>query len=1746
MKWFRVRKIKAETAGAMIGGAGGKTARDEAAGGAGAGPPKRNFFRKAGVVLLGTIFTGLVGTAATAQGGGSPAVSGGGREDINIPNATLTNNDGEGMASTLAQQPPRRAEAQKIDTVEKFRQVLLSLGMIHGTGDAEFNAALGKIGLSQRAILEGRGNASAIRLLNALNNYLQAKNSGQLDDFDLMDIRDLVMVNAKGISDYEERASLAEADFCVNSTSTECGGLASAIGELLKNDPGKVDEVTKMIFVMSTLDAQGKTVAPAQAIAGVETGISAIGGRQVSDPEGIIAGISRIQAEPVPSQVEGEEAGPPAPTQAPGWQRGKWEKGSDFPKVAQETDIGETIKAFEKSPTPAALENVRIRYEYLLVRQGEPISAEESGKIDNEIDQANKWLRKLGLWRKGEATVTGINRLKAGMETIQKLYIALSPEHNILVDQLRKTEATNKTLFGIYAMYLSLVDKQGANLFEGLKPGREGYLDSVEARLAQFFAAYDVRMAQAQWFTDYYGGFNPQKIALGSQMERVAYDKLAELEPLLAFSFAKYLERIKSAGLGSEAERQLVVETAVRLYNVNPLMVGKYFSALENLAYICEDNRATFEEAIARLSARAAAIAEPINSRMSPVQTQAINTRRIMTNLGNFLDAVSGLRRSTMAQWDMLNVWDKNLWVNPIPTHEIRGRPPGYIPQLEIGEEEPGTLGVAHMFANQYFPNPGRLVGAGQVSTNFMNYSGTLTLPTLRLLNISGGSAAQLSAMVNYIDPTHRFTPVSGYIPGVNISPLSPTKLLAAIDAAAIPTAEPEYGGPAMGGGGGGGFYGFKEDLWRVVGGTAGTVLTPTGGYFWGGSLTEEEVVGGAGVVAMPLGSVREVPSAEGGKTTPAGTVVEEPKHAGVAGVDSAIVGYEQTVRGEQLGFMSNQERENLGLSNEHKELLMKAIATNWTPDYPSQHFFSLSWKEQVAEVREEGEVTEATEKPKEVLLTRYFFVRKNKDEDRATIYELMGGKNEFLQTMNFAALYGLQPGAKGKTAPVIYAGNLEPVIERGGAAVAADIGKSAILGHSQEIPFLIAEEEGSQAEKEAIEKQPLLLQYRIAGSHTVEKGEKGLAIHQLAFPGQFLRLRRDGDVEGEGRYIEDKYFIQDGEYTLTRVKGESDAWELTFGAGAGYMEKGVTPDVSEPKEGIGRGGLFLKVKKPKHQVGGGAYYEGGATRFEEIGLMSEAEEAKRYIENLHRIGVTIYGSKERANGSVIGALGHGIEQLRNTIDPETGESSLEHDVLLGRLIGLAIGARAAGRVGFSRKTGLDSMMMAYQKLNSDIQENPAAAEYLIDNFTKEYSEAVMRTYDRYSLGATIKRNFSVELVIINREEENDFTSQWENIENIYGRMLLTWDTKSGAEGFWRAYAAVPIGGGYGTAGERVLGVIGTGVGHDLFPGMVLQRFAADVGLIAAQTNLHLDETGLPEWDMTAGVLAKGAMRLFSNVAEDLREYKRVEKEYQKYTELIRQGRFSQIDKDVRKRICDDLGKDPEKTVDEALVQTIRTGGDIYDENGVLDANRVTPVQKRYIEDALWRAWFAPKKDSLQKDFDVKWRLYAGGGAYMIKGSGVQWDIGMISDMFTGIAKLRAYAIYAQREVPQYAKGEITNKNLRGIYTGLDLSYKGFTAGAMVNVREDEEWGLSLSAGYGGTTPSGVPWNVSGVFGSHSTRTPVYAIPLEMRIPEFTGRPEISALIVFTLGAGAMQGMPILPPIMPEPGVMGTGGYQNP
>ncbi|MBS3067527.1 hypothetical protein J4450_02395 [Candidatus Micrarchaeota archaeon] len=1323
---------------------------------------------------------------------------------------------------------------------------------------------------------------------------------------------------------------------------------------------------------------------------------------------------------------------------------GQWKL---YGKKVTDNGVEKIVGGFENEPTSQAFDYISHRLAYLRLRE-EYLKKfgvderEELAAIKKDHEILEKWLDQLNI-RTDEGTLESrLNIVRAGLVVIQGSYFSASLENLSVVDNLRNLQATNRELYEIYKKFVLKIDERTGRFFVGINPNARDFLNQLTYIIADRFSQENVRQGKEIWSRE---GYHDSALPTIQQQKEGSLEGLtglgvSELKPLLAVMFLDYYKTAANSGVLSPEEKKLVATTLAKLYYIEPLLAVKYLASIKHVAEICIDNPGAYFQGLTALSARIDTEVAPIYSTVTPFRVGLdLNIRRVINKLDMAFDDIMVISAGALARFTRYTLLDRNLELNlGRPPHEIVQKPPGYKYPLTLGLERKLGFGPPYPFPNYLITTPiVNPISRGAV-VNAYPYGGGVQLPQLRLYTMPSGADAVKASMESYLWPSHPVLNIAEFLPGAYISPLSATQLVNEINRAFISRLAPGYEFSPIGGGGAMGLRGrsteaqtlgemFEDVEWG--GGGLGSIITPTGGISAGGLADGRYLFAGMSAIGVPIGHIPFASAITAGKE---GRKKEE------IGIDSFAGGYER-------------------LDDESKRLLLDSVKTAWDPNNPSETIITVNRQENA-----EG---------KAWMTARYFYIDKE-----GTIYELKGGTNDFVEMLNYMAGYG----DKNFNTPATYAWNIEPDIDRGGGALAIDIGKYAGMLHMQAVPFFTKQGEP----------QPMLLEWTHGDAYTEDIEPGKTRTYELVLPGKWLKLKPPA-AEGEERK-EREYVIQEGIFTWRTVE-DVDAWETTVGVGLGTSPSGM----------IGRGGVFRKAMTPKtpwdlfgwqlKARGAGLYYEMGATNLEALALLQESEESREFVENIHRIGVTLYGQGELSNKMLMGALAHVVPQFT------TQNGDFEFDRALWRFIGTLKALDAIGKLDIARIQGLDTMMNDYNGLMTNVRRNPAEAERLLNNFRAQNVENIRRVFDNYYLGVQINRDMSLEFNLLSREE-GDWISNFKNPETIYGRFLWTFGND-----FWRAFSSIPI---HVTAPgllpQQTIGIAGTGLGFDAFEGFWGQRIAFDVGILLVN---KARGGAPPDWGKP-GAFVQGAAQLFSNIADDYSGYKELERKYKEHSDAIKEANFSKIPNEILQLVCNSIHED---IISPSVLAKIRRGEQVI----------LTPEQTGALLSALY-SWFYDERLKIEKVFNGHMRSYIGFGTYVFNDN-IFFDIGAFVEH---VDKLKAYAILAKREEWSAFAGADYN-----ITRNLIL---GTVAGVQFTGQEQAGGGVSIR--YKFPAPFG---ELAGFSYIRSRDPPAYSPPAYAP-HRFGGTPEFGFIVFYTIG----EQTPLLQSVM-QPGTAvptrGTG-----
>lgn len=1347
-----------------------------------------------------------------------------------------------------------------------------------------------------------------------------------------------------------------------------------------------------------------------------------------------------------------------------------------FPIFIREHSLDQIAQGFVSQPTDLGADNMGLRIAYLakkkeaLLKGDAPDKRAQIEAIDKEVAGFKSWLAIMGI--KEDDPMQGQTKLRARLIIMQSLYYTVDPAKPGILDFLAG-QSTNPLLYGILKAYMLEVDKSSINMFKGMNVSDPEFLTTARRKMNEKINMQLVAQGRYIWQQDYFSKLAASPGTDASQPtapattptswtqaknQQVFVDPqllmyVADLDPMMAAAFMDYQKTAQGNGLVSNQEKKLVVATVAKLYAMSPMLISKYFSAITNLANVCEDNSEAFIQALTVIGARIDAVSSSQMDPTSPMRLLPLNFRQVILRLSDALEDIAKIPKADLSRYDRLNLLDSSVLVNQNPPHSIEQRPAAYAPKLLVDDRQASALYPPYPFPNYMLtPTPSSMFNFGGVVNSPMAYDGRVQLPMFQPLRLQSGAGMVGAAGRSYFYPQHSLVTVNSYLPGTNISGLSPTRLMNDINRAFVPKRQLDYSATPLGGGGGAGFLANKPgDQWQYAGGGLASLITPTGGAALGGSIQGSEILAGSTAVAMPVGQVNYLP-----RTTPGVGPVTE----GEIGIDSALAGYQKTLD-------ANDSR-----------LIARAISSQWDPKNPSQLLLMVDSTTDVNGMK--------------VMTARYYFVDKD-----GTIFELKGGQNDFVSTLNFVAGSANQQF----NTPTTYFWNAEPTVQRGGGVMVVDLGKTnSAMGHVQAVPFLLSQDT----------RMPFLLEWTPGFAHTFgDSTAQGATVGQITLPGKLLIVQTPastttptpGVVPGTTAPYTgplnppDKYFLQDIDFMIRRVKGK-EALQVDVGAGLGTAPTGIT----------GRGGIFIKTQKPENErAGGGIFYEGGAVNMEAIAILQDSQEAQQYIQSLHRIGATIYGSTMTADRLMLGGLAHVMPQFET---PAGG--SARYDATFWRMVGVLKGLTSGARIDVSRVDMLDQMMADYQTLQATVGNDPANAATYISQFQSQYQATIKQVVDKYNLQIQVRKDFSIDGTLTAREDES---MNWvkQVPDTAYARLLYTWDT-----GFTRAFAMVPVLSTLtsydATHPVPSIGVAGVGAGTDLLDSIFLPRAAMDVGVLLARYQAD-NPQDIVAWQLygkmpKSGFFVQGGVVLFSNIVEDSKRYRVLMNRYDTHRMNIEAGLFNKLPDEVRKQILEGIDTD---RFDSGTLDALKRGDQI----------KLKPGQTEDLLNSLYNNWFYGQKADIQKDFNGHMRSFLSGSGYFF-GDRTYWDVGVY---FEFVDKFKGYIIAAGR-------GDTT------IYGGADFTQGRIRASAMVGASTLGNIGGAASLGYK-FGPLEFPME-AGLYGyGRSATVPDYAAPYYMA-PQRTGIPEIGVLFYLTLlGGGGPPMVPNVPYTTPGPSTFG-------
>lgn len=1236
----------------------------------------------------------------------------------------------------------------------------------------------------------------------------------------------------------------------------------------------------------------------------------------------------------------------------------------------------------------------------------------ERGKLESWLDSLYPDIKETDKQSKVELQ---LGALLNAFRALQGSYIetnAKNVDGKVSIVTYLQTASANPKLFALYKQFVLGFDAATLRLLTSidlsLTPVK--FLGAVKKAYITDVTETRILDAQREWFTDYFGpnSFNVRQTA--NFAEAQAFINIGFLPPIVAIAFANYLDNIKESGAESPTSRRIIVETVSRLSQLNPLLAVKYFQAISHIATITGNPRLYAESLIAirtQIEGSTKHIYDPLATTQLGART---NITAIISHLANSFEALAAIDKNALIQYNRYQVLDN--WINfeLIPPHLLRQRAQQYKPGLLIPDDRfrYGLLSDSPfppVLGSVFFSTP---LTVGGVNVNPTSYSASVTPLSFSIYDrITTGTQQFKLSLQSYLWPALDHPSVSDFLLGRDAFAVSTTQLLAEINRAFIATTSHEYSGDVIAGSAG---LALTERGDNITGGGSGAFLTSTGGYSFSGGGAPDRTVASATVNAVPL---FEVPA--------------------IGGEGSYKVDARSGIAGFEKNRTSKTQRTVVELLTEFEKVQ--------DPDKAPRGNALILLQRETAEILEAGQ-PEAVEKKaveKQWALGRFlYYDREGEFGKKGTVYELTGGINELVDPLNFIAAYADRAGGSETT----IAGNVETALKRGGLALAIDVGQLAALGHFQAVPLLTRKGE----------KQPVLLEWTPVAAYTTKEESEMAAkytTHEVGAPGSYLRVSETGETYGRQglnyrlRNVTERKIVgweKSGDIYVPVVKTQRTGYELSVGADVLVSPRGARPSA----------GVFYREVGPRHTFGQGLYYESAVANLQAIALVNQTA---NYVADLHRVGYTIYTSREAANRMLVGFLGHVVAQIKNDAN------GYQFDNAFYRFIGVVKGWEAFSgkkidaKLDVSRRAGFEQIITDYDTLARDVQSNPTNANAAIDTFRSKYTqERIAQIFNTYALVATLNDDLSVDLAATTKERGN-FGDQ--PIETLYGRILWRFDIDETRSGFARAFAALPVFAGlnqqqqnaavtpgraapqttYGaTFGNQNIGVVGVGGGIDLFDQIALRRVAFDVG-VTLSNQPPREQTQTPVDWRHSGYFAQGVLEAFSNILESSREYKRVKAQYDAYGAALVSGAYERIPSVILTNLfakyetehAELSGFFAREGVSPAIAARFKKGEDVLtDEQKAALLKIFTPELQKHLKKD-----FNTKTAPLREKFDGSVRAYLAADAYFFSDRDPSIDLGGFVewvDRVRDTTKLQGYVIGALRDAS------------KGIYAGIDYT----------------------------------------------------------------------------------------------------------
>ncbi|MFH2106708.1 MAG: hypothetical protein ABII22_05590 [Candidatus Micrarchaeota archaeon] len=1070
-----------------------------------------------------------------------------------------------------------------------------------------------------------------------------------------------------------------------------------------------------------------------------------------------------------------------------------------LPILVREKTMPEQLAVFELNPTGLGLEYLAQRLAYVS-KMNELVEIRRKDldvSLQQEETQLNAWLEARS--KVGEPAVN-LARLNEIFQVIETDYLNIDQKAQALAEYVRSLQFQNPLLCALGMRYLLTLDQNSMKLFSTLSVSAsssvsqlsgsniEFVLTEMEQQLIRTMIPERLDLARQSWTANYaqffVGLYGPalQQGQVAAALPTLTAEELlarqaAQLPSLVAYSFINYFENAQRNGVVSitSGESAMVATTVAQLLAIDSLLAINYFNAITHLSNVCRGNQQVFSEGLKEISVFVVSMSPQTSQYGMAYASAPVNTRESAMRLSSFFDNLLSLKESAVSVMSRYRLLDDYLQVNPVPPHDIRQREVGYIYSLTPQDMSGNQLMLPNPFPLSLSSvTSGSQFGIGNVGTSFGQYGGNVTLPQFNFLQVRPTDEFRTS-LLSFIWQSQPMLNPSSYLPGTQISGLSPTLLLKEIRQAMISPFAPEYSFEHLGGSAAGGLYARRgvED-WTTVFGGLGAGVTPTGGWAFGGQKSSENayLLGGQ-MLAVPIGNVQQM---EGGGVR-------------IIGIDSAAFGIQK-------------------MDEDSSKHLAGIVGQVWDKDNPTSLFLTTS-----------GGKTATDEW---MQLETYYL------DKQGTLYRLREGRNSAIRMLNYAALDLDEP----LNGPVTVAANVQET-DTGGFAVAFDAGLNSGLASIQEVPLLTQEGQpmpkllewtpayGRTMEQDSSgaatyqfatpgkllrikspaskDEEDVYLAQDLVGTYRVVKGKDNM---WEVTAGAGAVISSTNEVVRQAAEQGEKFGWRGGAFVKRQTSKYSFGGGLSYSsASENFREIAVVNERERYIAGLKRltATIYGTSGSPKQNDQQEAAFVGGL-----LNLVGQWKEEYSDILQPPTLDDVDAGK---------------VSLSRNSLETET-----KFDNLFWNFIGLLRWASVNGTLNISRSTGLEQILTEYDKVQDEVGRDPANAKRVIDAFKQKYAERVRQIFDNYYLGISFGKDHSIQVDLLTKED-GGFKDQ--DLQRFNTRYLWTF----GDRNFVQLFSSIPA---YSHQGLPPVALNGIQIGLNGLDSVWVSRFAISVAVMIA------------------------------------------------------------------------------------------------------------------------------------------------------------------------------------------------------------------------------------------------------------------------------------------------------------------------